>query len=89
MHSISLDAVRKTDPAGVAAGELEGAQLTVAEAVALALSEKERAAFVLYEMEGVAGKQIASIVGCKEATLWRRLHDARKAIRAALERGDR
>ena len=33
VHSISLDAVRKTDPEGVAAGELEGAQLTVAEAV--------------------------------------------------------
>ena len=44
VHSISLDAVRKTDPEGVAAGELEGAQLTIADAVALALSEKERAA---------------------------------------------
>ncbi len=43
VHSISLDAMRKTDPEGVAAGEHEGAQLTVAEAVALALSEKERA----------------------------------------------
>jgi DNA-directed RNA polymerase specialized sigma24 family protein len=40
---------------------------------------------VLYEMEGVAGKQIASIVGCKEATLWRRLHYARQVFRQALE----
>jgi RNA polymerase sigma-70 factor (ECF subfamily) len=49
------------------------------------LSEKERSAFVLYEMEGLAGKQIASIVGCKEATLWRRLHYARQVFREALE----
>jgi len=49
------------------------------------LSEAERTVFVLYEMEGVAGKQIAEIVGCKEATLWRRLHYARKSFRDALE----
>jgi RNA polymerase sigma-70 factor (ECF subfamily) len=49
------------------------------------LSEKERSVFVLYEMEGVAGKQIAAIVGCKEATLWRRLHYARQVFRRALE----
>jgi len=48
------------------------------------LSEKERSAFVLYEMEGLAGKQIAAIVGCKEATLWRRLHDARRSFCRAL-----
>lgn len=48
------------------------------------LSEKERSAFVLYEMEGLAGKEIASILGCKEATLWRRLHDARRVFRDAL-----
>lgn len=55
------------------------------EAALARLSEKERAAFVLYEMEGIAGKQIAAIIGCKEATLWRRLHYARQVFRAALE----
>lgn len=49
------------------------------------LTEKERSAFVLYEMEGVAGKQIAAILGCKEATLWRRLHYARQVFREALD----
>jgi RNA polymerase sigma-70 factor (ECF subfamily) len=49
------------------------------------LSEKERSVFVLYEMEGVAGKEVARIVGCKEATLWRRLHYARQIFRQALE----
>ena len=43
VHALSLDAVRKADPAGVAAGELEGAQMTLAEAVAQALPEPERA----------------------------------------------
>jgi RNA polymerase sigma-70 factor, ECF subfamily len=49
------------------------------------LSEKERSVFVLYEMEGVAGKEVARIVGCKEATLWRRLHYAREVFRQALQ----
>jgi RNA polymerase sigma-70 factor, ECF subfamily len=60
------------------------AQLRIEQALSH-LSEKERSAFVLYEMEGVAGKEIASIVGCKEATLWRRLHYARQIFRQALE----
>jgi len=46
-----------------------------------ALSPGERAVFVLYELEGVPGKQIAEIVGCPEASVWRRLHYARRAFR--------
>ncbi len=49
------------------------------------LSESERSVLVLYEMEGLAGKQIAEIVGCKEATLWRRLHYARKHFLKVLD----
>ena len=49
-----------------------------------ALSENERSVFVLYEMEGVAGKEIAEIVKCPEATVWRRLHYARRTFRQAL-----
>jgi RNA polymerase sigma-70 factor (ECF subfamily) len=49
------------------------------------MTASDRSVFVLYEMEGVSGKQIAEIVGCKEATLWRRLHYARQSFRAALE----
>ena len=54
-------------------------------AMALAtLPEGERAVFVLYEMEGLPGKQIAEIVKCPEATVWRRLHYARRTFREAL-----
>lgn len=49
-----------------------------------ALSELERAVFVLYEMEGQPGARIAEIVGCPEATVWRRLHYARSAFKRAL-----
>lgn len=49
------------------------------------LSEDDRLAVVLYEMEGLAGKQVAEILRCTEATLWRRLHYARKKFVAALE----
>lgn len=54
------------------------------EAALSKLSEGERTVFVLYEMEGVAGKDIAEIVACPEATVWRRLHYARRTFRTAL-----
>jgi RNA polymerase sigma-70 factor (ECF subfamily) len=49
------------------------------------LSEAERVAVVLYDLEGLAGRQVAEILRCKEATLWRRLHYARKKFVQALE----
>jgi RNA polymerase sigma-70 factor, ECF subfamily len=55
------------------------------EAALEVLSENERLALVLYDMEGLAGKQVAEILRCKEATLWRRLHYARKKFIEALE----
>jgi RNA polymerase sigma-70 factor (ECF subfamily) len=48
------------------------------------LSEPERVVFVLYELDGLSGKEIAAIVGDKENTVWRRLHYARKNFRIAL-----
>jgi len=62
----------------------QSARLRV-EAALSRLSTTERIVFVLYEMEGLPGTQIAEIVGCKLATLWRRLHYARKNFRRALE----
>lgn len=49
------------------------------------LSEDDRLAVVLYEMEGLPGKQVAEILRCTEASLWRRLHYARKKFVSALE----
>jgi RNA polymerase sigma-70 factor (ECF subfamily) len=48
------------------------------------MNEGERLVFVLYEFEGLAGKQIAEIADCPEATVWRRLHYARRIFRDVL-----
>ena len=48
------------------------------------MPEGERAAFILYEFEGQTGKEVAEILRCPVATVWRRLHDARRAFRAQL-----
>jgi len=50
-----------------------------------ALTQGERLVFALFEMRGLAGKEIAEIAGCPVATVWRRLHDARQTFRAAIE----
>ncbi|MGC4089261.1 MAG: sigma-70 family RNA polymerase sigma factor [Polyangiaceae bacterium] len=49
------------------------------------LSDAERAVFVLFELEGLSGREVAEIVGCTEASVFRRLHHARKRFRAVVE----
>jgi RNA polymerase sigma-70 factor (ECF subfamily) len=51
------------------------------------LPEAERVVFVLFEFEGLSGKEIANVVRCPAATVFRRLHDARKHFGAALDGG--
>lgn len=48
------------------------------------MNEGDRLVFVLFEMEGLPGKQVAEIAGCPEATVWRRLHYARRVFREQL-----
>ena len=43
-----------------------------------------RLVFVLFEMEGLPGKEVAELARCPEATMWRRLHDARRVFRETL-----
>lgn len=58
--------------------------------VALAeLSHEQRVAFVLCDIEEMAGVEAARVLGVRSGTLWRRLHDARKNLRAKLEAGER
>ena len=65
-------------------GFSEDAAQAQVQAALCKLSEPERIVFVLYEMDGLSGKEIAAIVGAKENTIWRRLHYARKNFRLAL-----
>ena len=48
------------------------------------MNEGDRLVFVLYEFEGLPGKQIAAIAECPEATVWRRLHYARRTFCTSL-----
>jgi RNA polymerase sigma factor (sigma-70 family) len=43
-----------------------------------------REVFVACEVEDLPGADVARLLGIPEGTLWRRLHEARKAIRVAL-----
>lgn len=55
------------------------------EAALSRMSEGERLVFVLYELEGLSGKEVAEIAECPEATVWRRLHYARKTFRENIQ----
>jgi RNA polymerase sigma-70 factor, ECF subfamily len=49
--------------------------------VVLLLSEKQREVFVLYELEGLEGAEIASVLGIRLNTVWSRLRLARNRFR--------
>lgn len=50
-----------------------------------ALSHELREVFVLCDVEGVPGVEVARALGLRQGTVWRRLHDARRRLRRALE----
>jgi RNA polymerase sigma-70 factor (ECF subfamily) len=50
-----------------------------------ALGEKYRSVFVLYELEGLSGEEIAALTGINPSTIWVRLHRARARFVARVE----
>jgi RNA polymerase sigma-70 factor (ECF subfamily) len=46
-----------------------------------------RAAYVLCDLEDVSGVEAARMLDVRAGTLWRRLHEARRALREAIEGG--
>jgi RNA polymerase sigma-70 factor (ECF subfamily) len=50
------------------------------------LSENKRTVFVLFELEGLSGQQIAGILRVPIQTVWNRLFHARKAFLKVLAR---
>jgi RNA polymerase sigma-70 factor (ECF subfamily) len=44
-----------------------------------------RVAYVLCELEELPGVEVARVLGIRAGTLWRRLHDARRALREAID----
>jgi len=53
------------------------------------LNESERAALVLFEVEGYSGAEIAEIQSVPVNTVWARIHKARKKLRRGLATIDR
>jgi RNA polymerase sigma-70 factor, ECF subfamily len=53
------------------------------------LNETERAALILFELDGLSGEQIATLQGVPVSTVWVRIHKARKKLRASLARYER
>ncbi len=50
------------------------------------MSEKKRGVFLLFELEGLSGEEIAALVRAPLKTVWTRLHHARREFLKALER---
>jgi RNA polymerase sigma-70 factor (ECF subfamily) len=50
------------------------------------LNESERAALILFEVEGYSGQQIAAIQEVPINTVWARIHKARRKLQHGLER---
>ena len=50
------------------------------------LNEDQRAAFVLFEIEGNSGDEIAAVMGVPVNTVWARIHKARKKLQEQAER---
>ncbi len=48
------------------------------------LNESERAALVLFEVDGYSGEHIAEIQGVPINTVWARIHKGRQKLRASL-----
>ncbi len=49
------------------------------------LPPKLREAFVLVYLENHPGREVAAMLGVREGTIWKRLHQARSRLRALLE----
>jgi RNA polymerase sigma-70 factor (ECF subfamily) len=48
------------------------------------LNESERAALVLFEIDGYSGEEIAQVQGVPVNTVWARIHKARKKLKVSL-----
>jgi len=72
------------DPAGALAERERTARLLDA---IVGLPVKQREAFVLVYLEGLPGAEVATLLGIREGALWKRLCEARAALRARMQGG--
>jgi RNA polymerase sigma-70 factor (ECF subfamily) len=50
------------------------------------MRQKQRTVFVLFELEGYSGEEIAALEGAPVNTIWTRLHHARKDFASIVKR---
>ena len=88
-HGATLHLVRRREESleEEATRGLEAAEIAALfEKVSDGLSEKQKAAFVLKEMEDLDSKEIAVILGCGESTVRNHLFNARKLMQQQLQK---
>jgi RNA polymerase sigma-70 factor (ECF subfamily) len=88
-HGATLHLVREREDAsaGDASRTAEDAELSrLFEAVSGRLSEKQKAAFVLKEMQECETREIAEILRCGESTVRNHLFNARRILRKEMQR---
>jgi len=88
-HGATLHLVRGREAAleEEATHALEASQVAeLFERVSCDLSEKQKAAFVLREIEGLDSRDVAEILGCGESTVRNHLFNARKALQKKLKK---
>ncbi|MGH9440729.1 MAG: RNA polymerase sigma factor [Thermoanaerobaculia bacterium] len=88
-HGATLHLVRRREAAieEEATLSLEAAQVAqLFETVSSGLSEKQKAAFVLRELEDLDSAEVARVLGCRESTVRNHLFNARKALQKRLRK---
>lgn len=87
-HLLGLRWLRPADGDELAEGPDRGLEQndarTLVHAVMQEMSEKKRAVFLLFELEGLSGQEVADIVGCPLDTMWTRLFHARREFKERL-----
>ncbi|MEL7060477.1 MAG: sigma-70 family RNA polymerase sigma factor [Acidobacteriota bacterium] len=76
-----LDNRAQRDRADLQREEIDG----IFQELSTALTDKQRAVFLLREIEGMPSKEVAAIVGCRESTVRNHLFNARKILRRELQ----
>jgi RNA polymerase sigma factor (sigma-70 family) len=75
---------RDGSAADTAAEVMERERAARLQAAIAALPDKLREAFVLVYLEGIAGGEVAKLLGVREGTIWKRLFQARARLRESL-----
>jgi RNA polymerase sigma-70 factor (ECF subfamily) len=88
-HGATLHLVRHREAAIEAEATLALEEAQVAELfeqVSSSLSEKQKAAFVLRELENMESREVAQVLGCRESTVRNHLFNARKTLQKRLRK---